>query len=131
MTSKDIKDKLLPILEKYKDKVIFVYLFGSASQDTMQPLSDIDIAVFLSEDIRKSYFDTKLILYADFCRVLKRNDIDIVVLNTSTNIMLLDEVIRHGLVLYDRNSDLREDFEVKVLHQAIDFKEQRLAILGI
>ncbi|MFV1976554.1 MAG: nucleotidyltransferase domain-containing protein [Candidatus Scalindua sp.] len=131
MTSKDIKDKLFPILEKYKDKVIFVYLFGSASQDTMQPLSDIDIAVFLSEDIRKSYFDTKLILYADFCRVLKRNDIDIVVLNTSTNIMLLDEVIRHGLVLYDRNSDLREDFEVKVLHQAIDFKEQRLAILGI
>jgi len=131
MTSKDIKDKLLPILEKYKDKVIFAYLFGSASQDTMQPLSDIDIAVLLSEDIRKSYFDTKLILYTDFCRVLKRNDIDIVVLNTSTNIMLLDEIIRYGLVLYDRNSDLREDFEVKVLHQAIDFKEQRLAVLGV
>ena len=131
MTSKNIRDKLLPIFKKYKDKVVFAYLFGSASQDTMYPLSDIDIAVYLYEDMIESYFDTKLCLYNEFCGVLKRDDIDIVVLNTSTNTMLLDEITRNALVLYDSNSDLREDFEVKVLHQAIDFKEQRLSILGV
>ncbi len=131
MTLKNIKDILLPVFEKYKDMVVFAYLFGSASQDTAHPLSDIDIAVFLSGQERESYFDAKLSLYADFCRALRRDDIDVIVLNTTTNIMLLDEIIRHGLVLYDRDSNVRESFDIKILHQAIDFKEQRLTIMGV
>ena len=67
----------------------------------------------------------------DFCRVLKRNDIDVVVLNTTTNIVLLDEIIRGGIVLVDRDIDLREEFEQKILHQAMDFKEQRIVFLGV
>jgi UDP-N-acetylenolpyruvoylglucosamine reductase len=65
------------------------------------------------------------------CRVLKRNDIDVIVLNTTTNIVLLDEIIRGGIVLVDRDVDLREEFEQKILHQAIDFKEQRITFIGV
>lgn len=125
----DIKDALLPVFERHKDKVLFAYLFGSAVEG-MGPLSDIDIALFLSSK-KENFFDIKLSLYTDFCRALKRSDIDVVILNITTNIILLNEIINHGIVLYDKDPELREDFELKILHQFIDFKEQRLAIMGI
>lgn len=126
-----IKEAILQVCEKYRDKVIFAYLFGSAAKGGTSPLSDIDIAVFLSSVPGEPYFDAKLSLYADFCRALKRNDIDVIILNTTTNMMLLDEIVRHGIVVCDRDTDLREDFELKVMHKAIDFKQQRLAIVVI
>ncbi|MFZ6016093.1 MAG: type VII toxin-antitoxin system MntA family adenylyltransferase antitoxin [Nitrospirota bacterium] len=124
-----IKDILEPIFDKHR--VLFAYLFGSTSQDNVQPSSDIDIAVFLPAGTGQSYFDIKLSLYADFCRALKRNDIDVIVLNTATNLMLLDDITRHGIIIYERDTDLREDFELKVLHQALDFKKQRLVVMGV
>lgn len=124
-----IKDTLFPVFEKYKDKVPFTYLFGS-SVEGISPLSDVDIGVFIS-DKKEHFFDIKLSLYADFCRALKRSDIDVVILNSTKNIMLLNEIIHRGIVIYDRDFELREEFELKVLHQFIDFKEQRFAIMGI
>ncbi|MGR3175684.1 MAG: type VII toxin-antitoxin system MntA family adenylyltransferase antitoxin [Candidatus Scalindua sp.] len=131
MISNSIKEKLLPLFSKYNGNILFAYLFGSAAQGNMSPLSDVDLAVFLSRQNEKFYFDIKCSLYADFCRVLKRNDIDVVVLNTTTNIVLLDEIIRGGMVLVDRDIDLREEFEQKILHQAMDFKEQRIIFMGV
>lgn len=125
-----IKDTLQPVFQKYGKQVLFAYLFGSVARHSSSLLSDIDIAVFLAPDAKDAYFDTKLSLYADFCRVLKRNDIDVIVLNSSTNIVLLDEIVRSGFVLFDSDRDLREQFELKVIHSAIDFKEQRLAVMG-
>lgn len=131
MISNSIKEKLLPLFRKYNGNVLFAYLFGSAAQGNISPLSDVDLAVFLSRQNEESYFEIKCSLYADFNRVLKRNDIDVVVLNTTTNIVLLDEIIRGGIVLVDRDIDLREEFEQKILHQAMDFKEQRITFLGV
>lgn len=131
MISNNIKEKLLPLFSKYERNVLFAYLFGSIVQDNVSPLSDVDLAVFLSMQNEESYFDIKCSLYADFCRVLERNDIDVVVLNTTTNIVLLDEIIRGGIVLVDREIGLREEFEQKILHQAMDFREQRITFLGI
>ncbi|MBF0328725.1 MAG: nucleotidyltransferase domain-containing protein [Nitrospirae bacterium] len=125
-----IKNALQPVFQKYSEKVILAYLFGSVAQHSSSLLSDLDIAVFLSSDAKYKYFDTKLSLYADFCRILKRNDIDVIVLNSSTNILLLDDIVRSGEVLFDSNRDLREEFELKVIHSSIDFKEQRLAVMG-
>ena len=86
MISNSIKDILLPLFEKYKDNLVFAYLFGSAAQNNLSQLSDIDIAVFNYKRMDESYFEIKCSLYADLCRVLKRNDVDIVV---TTNIVLL------------------------------------------
>ena len=128
---KHIRGALLPVYEQYGSKVTFAYLFGSTARRAAYPPADVDIAVFLSPEGRKSAFDVKLSLHADFCRALKRNDVDVVVLNTSVNLMLLDEIVRYGVVLYDADPDTREEFELKILHQAIDFKTQRLAVMGV
>ena len=126
-----VQEILSPVFGKHSDKVAFAYLFGSAAKEKMLPLSDVDIAVYFSHVRRELFTDSRLSLYADFCRALKRNDIDIIVLNTATNIIILDEIVRQGKVLYDRDPNLREEFELLILHQAIDFREQRLAVLGI
>lgn len=130
MSAKHIKELLIPVFNKYESHVVFAYLFGSAAKDSQTPLSDIDIAVFLSDDRKKSFFDTKLSLHADFCRIIERNDIDVVVLNTATNIMLLEQIVNNGIVLFDTDIDLRKEFEQKVLHRSIDFKEQRMALMN-
>ncbi|MBI1811580.1 MAG: nucleotidyltransferase domain-containing protein [Nitrospirae bacterium] len=127
----EIKDTLMPVFQKYGERILFAYLFGSVSQDEALPLSDIDIAVFFSGKAGESFFELRVSLYADICRALKRNDIDMVVLNTTRNIMLLDETIRQGVVLFDKDAEFREEFEHRILHRAIDFKEQRLSVIGI
>lgn len=131
MSLKNIKKTLLPVFESYEAQVVFSYLFGSAAREDMSHLSDIDIAVYFSEEKNRDFFDLKLSLHADICRVLGRNDVDMVVLNTAGNLILLDDIIRNGTVLYDREMGVREAYEVRTLHQAIDFKTQRFAIMGI
>ncbi|MBF0395160.1 MAG: nucleotidyltransferase domain-containing protein [Desulfobacterales bacterium] len=121
----------LSVFEKYKNKVIFSYLFGSLARGDYSPLSDIDIAVFLSKKKKESDFDIKLSLYNDFNKIFKRNDIDVLILNTTKNLILLDEIVRNGLVVYDTCPEIREEFEINILHEAIDFKQQRLLFIGI
>ncbi|MBI4746683.1 MAG: nucleotidyltransferase domain-containing protein [Deltaproteobacteria bacterium] len=130
MAVEDINKTLSPVFER-SGSILFAYLFGSVAKGEVTPLSDMDIAVYLSDVDPAAVFDVKLSLYGDICRALKRNDVDLVVLNTVANNMLLEDIIRHGVVIYDRDIDAREDFEVTSLHQAIDFKTQRLAVMGV
>ncbi|MBI4654799.1 MAG: nucleotidyltransferase domain-containing protein [Nitrospirae bacterium] len=128
---KDIKESLTPIFEKYRGLVVFAYLFGSAALKETTPLSDIDIAVYFGDVKERALFDLKFSFQADVCRALKRSDVDVLVLNTARNIVVLDEIIRKGILLFDEDKGLREDFELTVLHRTIDFKTQRLAIIGV
>lgn len=131
MKIKNIKEGLFPFFEKYKDQIIFSYLFGSILKEDIYPKNDIDIAIFINPENSQSYFELKLSIYADICRTLKMKNVDLVILNSTNNIILLDEIIRNGIVLIDRDRDLREEFELKVLHQAIDFKRQRFVLMGV
>ncbi len=129
-SAENIKESLVPVFEKYKGHLVFAYLFGSSADNSETPLSDIDIAVFLAGDRKEAFFNTKLSLHADLCRILKRDDIDIVVLNAATNIILLEQIANNGMVLFDTDVDLRKEFEQKIMHRAIDFKEQRMSLMN-
>ena len=131
MRTQEIKNVLCPVFEHYGKKIIFVYLFGSVAREDVAPLSDVDVAVYLSDNLMDMFFDIKLSLYADICRALRRNDVDLIVLNTTQNLMLVEEIIRNSVVLFDANPDIREEYEVKLLHRAIDFRTHRLAVMGV
>jgi len=126
----DIKKLLSSVFEKV-GIVQFAYFFGSVAKGDNTNLSDMDIAVYLRDVDPMAVFDVKLSLHGDICRALNRNDVDLVVLNTVANNMLIEDIIRHGIVIYDIDSNARENYEVTSLHQAIDFKTQRLAIMGV
>ena len=118
-------------LEPYRDKILFAYLFGSAAKGEATARSDLDIAVFFADPRPQSHHSLRIDIYMALSRLLKINDMDIVILNTASNLMLLDEIVRQGIVLLDVAPFFREEFELRILHRAIDFREQRKAAMGI
>ena len=130
---KNLQAQLLPFFAKYRSELIAVYLFGSVADGTASATSDIDIAILLRNPDKQSIGSLRFNLYADLSRALERNDIDLVILNMSGNLILNDQITRHGIVLYaaDASENERIDFELKVMHRCTDFKLQRYRVMGV
>lgn len=126
-----LRTQLLPVFFKYRQELVVAYLFGSVAEGTHSPLSDVDIAVLFKSRNKKNLATLKLQLYADVCRALKRNDVDLVVLSLSGNLILNDQIIRHGVTLYSADDASKDEFELKVLHRCADFKFQRHYAMGV
>jgi uncharacterized protein len=129
--SAGIKAALAPVFEKMHDRIAVVYLFGSSATGQAGPMSDIDLAVLLNGGDPGAGTDLRLDLYADCTRALKRNDVDIIVLNRTKNLFLLEDVVLNGIVLYEEDAGLREEFEVRVMHDFIEFREHRMKVMGV
>ncbi len=119
------------ILSEKGDIVLFAYLFGSHARGSATEKSDIDIAVYLKDQSRQRLFDIKTRLYLELSGALKRNDIDLVIMNTCKNIVLLNCIVTHGVLVYSRDEANVLDYEQKILHTAIDFKYQRQMAMGV
>lgn len=83
-TIEEIKSKIQPIAEKYNLKT--VYLFGSYARGEADEMSDVDVAVDLSED--SDYFR----IYCDLMDLFDEN-VDVLplssLLNPETNVGML------------------------------------------
>ena len=106
-------------------------LFGSQATGESTDKSDLDLAVLLKPAVVNNAASLRFTLFAECSRVLKRNDIDLVILNTANNLILQDEIVRNGIVLYDGDTDTRIGYELNTLHQALDFRYQRQMAMGI
>ncbi len=117
-----LQNTLAGICARYPE-IVFAYIFGSQATGEQTPMSDVDIAIYLKNP---SAFDfNKLLLFhGDCCRALKRNDIDVLVLNTTKNLILLKDIITLGKIIYNINQELLDDFELKTLHNIHDFTER-------
>lgn len=131
MDFEQLKRDLAAVFLKFSKDIITAYLFGSTANGEASSSSDIDIALLLHDNDKTSGAALKFSLYADLCRTLKRNDIDVLLLNTSSNLILNDEIVRHGKVLYSTDDGAREEFELNVLHNSTDFKFQRYYAMGV
>lgn len=120
-------------LRDFTPRILFAYLFGSSAREGNFPGRDLDLAVYFDRKRMspEEAATARAALYAHLSRQLQRNDIDLVVLNTVRNLVLADRITRDGIILVDRDPNRRFDFEVTVQHQAMDFKAQRRAVLGI
>lgn len=130
-TKETLIPKLVPIFEKYSTELIAAYIFGSVAEKKAHLRSDIDIAVLPESFDKQHLFDLKDSLYADLCRVLKRNDIDLILLKASKNVMLIDRIINRGCLVWEKDIVRRKEFEAEKLHEIIDFKEHRYRTLGV
>ena len=119
------------ILMNHRNEIIFGYLFGSHAKGLARASSDIDLGFFVNPESEQTFFDIRINLYMDLSRTLKQNNIDIVILNQCRNLILLNEIISHGHLIHDSNAPLRENFEQRILHSAIDFKHQRKMTMGV
>ena len=103
-------------------EVIFSYLYGSITQNKLSQLSDIDIAVYLKEDVNKySRHRIRLELIGKLESIFGSKRVDLVILN-DIGILLSFEIINSGIVLYQSDELKRLEFEENTIKFYLDFK---------
>jgi len=120
---------LLPAAETYlnsREDVLFAYLFGSIVKRKIAPLSDIDIAVYLSVDSRLHI--RKMEILGELTGLLHTDEIDLVVLN-SAPITLRMKILENKKVIVDNDPFLRHRYESLVMREYFDFSIRETAIL--
>ena len=104
-----------------KDSVILAYLFGSTVRGDTGRLSDVDIGVMLDEKLsKKDRFELELKLISEIAILIKKNKIDLVVLNEAP-LLLAHNIIKNGIILKSDETE-RVNFETKILSMYIDEK---------
>lgn len=103
-----------------QNEITTVYLFGSYASTRLSPASDIDIAILLSSSVdSKEYGFLKLKILTDLIEILSFNNIDVVILNIASP-LLLHEVIKKGILLFSKNEKERLEFTVKSTMRYLD-----------
>ncbi len=113
------KDKIQEALQE-EDGVLFCYLFGSYARKDIIQESDVDLAVYFAQEKVKDFFDKRIELIVKISRLLKK-DADVVVLNSASP-LLRYVVLKEGSLVFERDSSVRVDFELKSLNEYFDFK---------
>lgn len=122
---KQIREFLAQYFQKNRPEIETAYIFGSIAQGTSNLLSDIDIAVILDEkqiDERLYSYGYKAGLLADLIKILKTNEVDLVILN-HVNSLLRHRVLYFGKLLYSKNEKNRIRFQIETIDKYNDFKQ--------
>ena len=114
---KEILEALRKIF-KSEEKISVAYLFGSHAKKLNTPVSDIDIAVLLSET-PKNLFEYYLYLVNKLSGIVG-DDLDLIILNTASP-MLKHQIIKYGKIIYTRNEKERIMFESRAESEYLDF----------
>jgi len=112
-----------------KDKrVKFAYLFGSRARGQDGPLSDTDVAVYLDRRVKPNTYRLKLM--EALAKILKRDDLDLVILNQAPP-LLRHEIIKYGRTLKE-DAARRIPFEAEAMQVYLDTahlrRVQRIAL---
>ena len=103
-----------------RDVVLFAYIFGSLAKGTGGPSSDLDVAVYLKEDLSADQrFDSRLKLMGEISSILHADNIDLIVLNDSP-LALRYSVIYQGIILDEKDASARIHFEAKSMSLFFD-----------
>jgi predicted nucleotidyltransferase len=114
----------LPEFFDSQPNIVFAYIFGGFLKKPRNPLSDIDIAVYV-KDFRKADY---LGLFSKITAVLGTDEVDLVILNTAP-ISLAGRILQNRKVLADKEPFLRHMYESVTLRKYFDFAVKERTIL--
>jgi predicted nucleotidyltransferase len=101
------------------DNVVFAYLFGGLAAGRANPLSDVDIAVYVRD--AGNLADYKLSLFDRLTDALGTTELDLVVLNTAP-VSIAGRVLQHKQLLVDKEPFRRHTYESLTLREFFDFR---------
>jgi uncharacterized protein len=101
------------------NRVLFAYLFGGLAAGRVHPLSDLDMAVYLTDTVELALY--KLALFDNLTEALGTAEIDLVVLNTAS-ISIAGRVLQNRRLLIDKAPFRRHAWESLILRQFFDFR---------
>ncbi len=104
--------------------IIFAYLFGGLLKERMNPLSDVDMALYIKSIKELDYLG----LFGKISDILGTEEIDLVILNEAP-LSLAGRILRSRKVLIDKNPFLRHKYESLVLREFFDFTKKERDIL--
>ncbi len=125
---KELIRKQLIQAEKYlraRKDIAFAYLFGSLAENRATHLSDVDIAVFLTEGV---FEDKRFQILGDLIDIFKTDRLDLVILN-SAPLMLKMKIIQARKILSDNFPYIRNTFESAIIRTYFDFSKMENRIL--
>ena len=104
-------------------EIVLAYLHGSAANESMTPLSDIDIALVIDETrlAKKDRLDFELTIAGEISLRVNFYEIDARIINTAP-IMFKGEVVTNGLLIFSHDEDARVEFETRTRSEYFDFK---------
>lgn len=120
--------KLIPEAEIYlksREDIQFAYLFGSFARGSTSPLSDLDIAVYLSG---ADLSNKRMEILGDLIGIFKTDEIDLVILNTAP-LTLRMKILLSKRLLADNSPFIRHAYESMTIRSYFDFSKIETNIL--
>jgi predicted nucleotidyltransferase len=117
--SEVIAKRLMP-----DERVLALFLFGSQARGQAGPLSDVDLAVLLSEQVNPvDHFDVRLELMAEVSSsgVVKDDHFDLVIMNEATPALALN-IYYEGTKLFVKDEQAVLAFLERSLDLYLDFE---------
>jgi len=121
------------------DLILAVYLFGSAARSKDKSSSDIDLAFLVDEGrYKKDPYEASRPVHMVVGRIglIFEREIDVVILN-SVSLETAYEIVTTGLKLFEKDTDLLLEFEIKIKGMYFDFqpflselRAKKIAALG-
>lgn len=108
-----------------KHHIVFAYIFGSFN--TQESFNDIDIAIFIADSESRSALNIELDIERELEDIIHM-PVDVRILN-SAPLSFVYQVIKDGIVIVDKNMDLRADFEGLTCKKYFDFRHLRIEYL--
>jgi len=116
------KEEIIILLQEIKIK--FAYIFGSSVKGNFRKESDIDIAVYIEEDID----DYTIFMKAQEIAVKLNRDIDLVNLKKVSTVFAA-QIIFTGELIICGDINKKMEFEMNTLSQYAKLNEERVEIL--
>jgi predicted nucleotidyltransferase len=105
--------------------VIALYAFGSLARGLLKPLSDLDIAILISNHIRgKLRFEKHLQILSALNGLFHTDEIDLVLLNDAP-LRFSHSILRDGKLLFCRDFKVLINFAENVRKSYLDFRYYR------
>ena len=117
---KDTFQYLKEILDN-QSSIVFAYLFGSRVKGYANEKSDWDIAVYFLEPTENLGIWPAFELEAKLSRAIN-SMVQITTLNSPVSPVFGFKIVSEGILLTDKNENLRMDFESKVLRRYYDWQ---------
>lgn len=107
--------------------VLFAYLFGGLSKGGPKPLSDVDIAVYLSEEVQCDQAKSEMV--EKLVDILHTDEIDLIILNQAS-LPLSMNVLKHNRLLVDKKPSQRHGYQSLIMRKYFDYSRLESNILN-
>ena len=108
-----------------RPEVLAVYIFGSVASGRARPDSDVDVAVLVSDKVmRADPWKYRLELGSALMHVLRRDDVDLILLNEAPP-LLAHRVLSKGKLVLERSASARVAFQVRTVNRYLDTQPMR------